>query len=200
MLRLTTGEVVHLEAGGKIKACSPQKILASGIHSILPEKRYLPVGFDIIKKDAGKAWTKTNKIIQENNGYLDSDKTSYKKGQDIEGRYVIISADDALEILRIAYSVMEPKEDGRCNEYKEMESVFLFSLSERMESGDENIALIVRKDRDIGKMKKKDSMYQDAPDDGNNEGAIAKILRSEIVDGQTVRVDLEDENLIFDIV
>ncbi len=38
----------------------------------------------------------------------------------------MISADDALEILRIAYSVMEPKEDGKCNEYKEMESVFLF--------------------------------------------------------------------------
>lgn len=180
MLRQTTGEVVYLEAGGKIKACSPQKILASEIHSILPEKRYLPVGFDIIKKDAGKAWTKIDKIIRDNNGYLDSEKTSYKKGQDIEGRYVTISADDALEILRIAYSVMEPKEDGRCNEYKEMESVFLFSLSERMESGDENIALIVRKDRALGKMKRKDSMYQDAPDDGNNEGAIAKILRSEM--------------------
>lgn len=180
MLHQTSGEVVYLEAGGKIKACSPQKILASEIHSILPEKRYLPVGFDIIKKDAQKAWGKIDKIIQDNNGYLDDEKTLYKKGQDIKDHYVIISADDALEILRIAYSVMEPKEDGKCNEYKEMESVFLFSLSERMEMGDDNIALIVRKDRDLGKMKRNGSMYQDAPDDGNNEGAIAKILRSEM--------------------
>lgn len=180
MLRQTTGEVVYLEAGGKIKSCSPQKILASEIHSILPEKRYLPVGFDISKKDAKKAWTKIDRLIQDNNGYLDSEKSTYKKGQDIEGRYVTISADDALEILETAYSVMEPKEDGRCNEYKEMESVFLFSLSERMENGDDNIALIVRKDRDLGKMKRNSLMYQDAPDDGNNEGALAKILRTQM--------------------
>lgn len=88
MLRQTSGEVVYLEAGGKIKACSPQKILASEIHSILPEKRYLPVGFDIIKKDAQKAWGKIDKIIQDNNGYLDDEKTLYKKGQDIKDQLI----------------------------------------------------------------------------------------------------------------
>lgn len=177
MLRQTTGEVIYLEAGGKIKACSPQKILASEIHSILPEKRYLPVGFEIDKKDAKLAWKAVDQIIRRNNGYLSDEKSSYRKGQDVEGHYVTISSEDALEILKNAYSVIEPKDDGNCNEYKEMESVFLFSLSERMESGQDDIALIVRTDRKLGKMKRNGTMYQDSPDDGNNEGAIAKLLR-----------------------
>lgn len=180
MLRQTTGEVVYLEAGGKIKACSPQKILASEIHSILPEKRYLPVGFEIDKKNAKKAWEEINELILKNRGYLSNDKCNYKKGQDIDGCYVTISSDDALEIIKSAYSVLKPKEDGNCNEYKEMESVFLFSLSQRMEKGDDDVALIVRKDRNLGKMKRNGTMYQDAPDDGNNEGAIAKILRNKM--------------------
>ena len=37
MLRQTVGEVIYLEAGGKLAACSPQKVLASEIHNILPE-------------------------------------------------------------------------------------------------------------------------------------------------------------------
>lgn len=180
MLRQTTGEVVYLEAGGRIKACSPQKILASEIHSILPEKRYLPVGFDIDKKNAQKTWEEIDKLIKKNKGYLNDEKCSYEEGQKIDGCYVTISSDDAMEIIRNAYSVLKPKEDGNCNEYKEIESVFLFSLSQRMENGDDDIALIVRKDRNLGKMKRNGTMYQDAPDDGNNEGAIARILRKKM--------------------
>lgn len=180
MVRQTDGEVIYLEAGGKIKACSPQKILASEVHSILPEKRYLPVGFEVNKKNAKIAWNAINQLIRKNNGDLSDENNSYRQGQDIEGHYVTISSEDALEIFKNAYSVIEPKDDGSCNEYKEMESVFLFSLSERMERGKDDIALIVRRGRKLGKMKRNGMMYQDAPDDGNNEGAIAKVLRSKM--------------------
>ncbi len=180
MERQEDGEVVYLEAGGKIKACSPQKILASDVHSILPEKRYLPVGFDIDKQNAQKAWSEVHSIISENNGYLPPKYCSFTKGQCLDNLYVEISSADALNIIKSAYSVMIPKEDGICNKFKEIESVFLFSLSERIESGSDEIALIVRTDRKLTKMKRKGTMYQDAPDDGKNEGAIAKILRSKI--------------------
>lgn len=177
MLKQTSGEVIYLEAGGKIKACSPQKVLASTIHNIMPEKRYLPVGFDIDKKKARNTWRFIDNLIRKNNGYLSNDLVTYKKGDSIQDRYVSISSEDALDILASAYSVMLPKEDGLCNTFSEIESVFLFSLSERMKNGDNDIALIVRKDRELSKMKRNGTMYQDAPDDGKNEGAIAKLLR-----------------------
>ena len=180
MLRQNSGEVVYLEAGGKIKACSPQKILASKVHSIIPEKRYLPVGFDIIKKGAESVWKSIDKIIKENKGYLTKEFCSYNKGDSLEERYVKISSETAMDLLEKAYSILEPKDDGVCNIYEEMESVFLFSLSERMKMGDNDIALIVRTDRQLSKMKRNGTMYQDSPDDGKNEGAIAKKLRENI--------------------
>ena len=180
MLRQTNGEVVYLEAGGKIKACSPQKILASEVNTILPEKRYLPVGFDVDKQNSQKAWREIDRIIRQNNGYLPSEYCSFIDGQSLDDLYVKISSEDAFNILKAAYSVIIPKEDGKCNKFKEIESVFLFSLSEREESGADEIALIVRTDRKLTKMKRNGTMYQDSPDDGKNEGAIAKILRSKM--------------------
>lgn len=177
MLRQTVGEVIYLEAGGKIKACSPQKVLASEIHNILPEKRYLPVGFEINKKNTEKVYKEIDNLIQKNKGYL---KNEDIQCQELEECYVKISSEDALKILKKAYSVIEAKEDGNCNRYEEIESVFLFSLSERMGNNEDDIALIVRRGRKLGKFKRNGTMYQDAPDDGNNEGSIAKKLRSKM--------------------
>ncbi len=178
MLRQESGEVIYLEAGGKIKACGPQKILASDIQSIMPERRYLPIGFEIDKNKADKVWRQIDKVIQNCGGYLDDEKNTYKKGDSTKGKYTIISSDDALSILELAYSVMKPYDDGICNKFNDMESVFLFSLSEMMRTGNDEIALIVRRNRNLAKMKKNNTMYQDAPDDGNNEGALARELRN----------------------
>ena len=180
MQKQTIGEVVYLEAGGKIKACSPQKVLASELHSIMPEKRYLPVGFEIDKRNSRKAWEAIDQIIQRNNGYLSNEDVTYKKGEMLDNRYVTISSEDALEILEYSYSIIKPYEDGICNKFSDIESVFLFSLSERMENGQDDVALIVRRNRQVRKMKKDGTMYSDAPDDGKNEGAIAKKLREDI--------------------
>lgn len=180
MLQQSSGEVVYLEAGGKIKACSPQKILASKLSTILPDKRYLPVGFEIIKKGADTIWKKIDAIIKDNNGYLSESQCNYKRSDSISDKYVLISSETALDILKKAYSVMEPKDDGVCNTFEALESVFLFSLSERMKSGEDDIALIVRTNRQLSKMKRNGTLYQDSPDDGKNEGAIAKKLRENI--------------------
>lgn len=176
----SSGEVVYLESGGKIKSCSPQKVLASNIHSILPEKRYLPVGFDIKKKEAKNAYKKIDAIITKYDGYLPENRCMYKKDEPLDDLYVRISSNDALQIMEYAYSALEGKDDGSCNQFTEMESVFLFSLSERMINHEDEIALIVRKNRDLSKMKRNGMMYQDAPDDGKNEGAIAKLLREKM--------------------
>lgn len=79
MLKQGNGEVIYLESGGKIKACSPQKILVSEVHSILPEKRYLPVGFDIDKKMYGDNVFEKCGINRDETG--DIGKTRYFSGK-----------------------------------------------------------------------------------------------------------------------
>lgn len=180
MLKQKNGEVVYLEAGGKIKACSPQKILASNLHSILPEKRYLPVGFDIDKKKAKKNNAIIEALLNDCNGLSSEAMTNYQKGESEKGKYVLISADEALALIRASYESFIGKADGNCNQIGEMESVFLFSLSEWMQRGENQIALITRRNRELAKMKRNGLIYQNAPDDGNNEGALAKALREHI--------------------
>lgn len=180
MKKQEAGSVVYLEAGGKIKACSPQKVLASNVHNILPEKRYLPVGFDINRKAAIQSHKSICKILQEKNAFLAPNNCVYRKGEDTEGKYVIIDFQTALDLIRYSYDAMEGCNDGQCNEFAEIERILLFSLSERMTSDKDEVALIVRDNRNLGKMKRQGTAYQDSPDDGNNEGALAKLLREKM--------------------
>mgnify|MGYP000951235151 CR=1 FL=1 len=176
------GNVVYLEAGGDIKACSPAKVLASKINNVLPEKRYLPVGFEIKrnKKKAQEVHDEILDIIKENRGLIKGDKTQYRKGRPTDGTYVTISPDTAMKLIRLSYSIMDPYDDGTCNEISQIEPPYWFSISEGIDSGDKGVALIVREKRTLGKMKHDGTMYQDGPDDGNNEGALAKELREKM--------------------
>jgi hypothetical protein len=177
MIRNGSGEVVYLEAGAKIKACSPQKILASNINSIMPEKRYLPVGFDVDKKKAKRVYSEIDDILLENDAYLPEDKLHYGKDGVTDGMYRVIDSETALKLIRTAYSTLKPLDDGRCTRVEDIEPVFLFSLSENARNDNDEIALIVRKGRKLSKMKRHGTAYQDGPDDGNNEGALARELR-----------------------
>ena len=180
MKKQEAGSVVYLEAGGKIKACSPQKVLASNVHNILPEKRYLPVGFDVDKKAAIQSNKAISKILQEKNAFLGEKDCVYHKGEDTAGKYIVIDAQTALDLLRYAYDAMQGHDDGQYNQFEEIERILLFSVSERMISDNDEVALIVRENRNLAKMKRGGSTYQDAPDDGNNEGALAKKIREKM--------------------
>lgn len=173
------GDVIYMEAGGDIKPCGPAKIRASEVSNILPRKRYLPVGFDLKtgKREAVSLHNKIEKMVQK---YDESDSEYYREGESIEGKYSIIDSETAKEFLRNAYSIIEPKEDGICNKLNEIEPAFDFSISELLSEGKDEVALIVRHDRHLGKTKHNGMLYQDAPDDGNNEGALAKVLRQKM--------------------
>ena len=178
MLQQESGEVIYLEAGGKIKACSPQKVLASKINTVLPEKRYLPIGFDISRRDAKESYKKISDILLQENAVLPDNRAIYHKGDPTDNKYVTVKAECVYELLRLAYEAIEAKSDGICNTFKEIESIFWFSLSERLIQENDNIALVVRKNRNLSKMKRNGTAYQDGPDDGNNEGALSQALRN----------------------
>lgn len=177
-LEKTKGGIVYLDAGQKIVACSKDKILASDVNSILPGKRYLPVGFDIKNTGAKQKKSIDDILIKEK---IASQKQYLKKSKAlIDETYCnFISKDLALEILRHAYDALEPDtKKGRCNTFDEIESIFLFSMEQQLESSDK-IALLVRRNRQIAKYKYRNGvqLYTDAPEDGNNEGALAQSLR-----------------------
>lgn len=180
MITNPKGGIVYLEAGADIVACSQDKILASDVRSILPGKRYLPVGFNILS--TGRAQhTNIDKILK--NAKIGVQKNYNKKtGGVIDESYCdFVDKDIALEILRQAYAALDPDlVDGKCNQIQEMENIFLFSLEQKTGAPVDKIALLVRRGRQLEQMKKKNGIdvYQDAPEDGNNEGAIAQALRS----------------------
>ena len=170
------GEVIYLEYGDKIRPCSPSKILASNVNSIVPEKRYLPVGFEIRtgKREAERVHKSIFDLISEYKGFDKSEH--YSKGQSVEDMYVTIDPDTAITLIQAAYSVMEPMDGGTCNSIDQIEPAFWFSISEFISSGHNEIALVVRRNRKLSKYKR-GGLYQDAPEDGNNEGALAKELQ-----------------------
>ena len=180
--RQDESNVIYLEAGGDIKPCSPAKILASDINNIMPQKRYLPVGFNIRKNkaEARKIHDKIVDIIDENKGFLKGAAGSFSKGDSTDGKYVMISPETAMDLIRAAYSVIDAEDDGICNTIEQIEPAFWFSMSELVEKGESGVALIVRRDRKLSKYKQYGNLYQDAPDDGNNEGALAKKLREQM--------------------
>ncbi len=176
----SSGEVIYLEAGGKIKSCSPQKVLASKINSILPEKRYLPVGFDINKKLANTTHDEILRELESLNAILTGANAVYENGSSTDGKYVVVDSETANELIKQAYSVIMPKDDGVCNEFRDLDPIFWFSMSDRLEKSGDRVALIVRTNRKLSKMKRNGTAYQDSPDDGKNEGALAKILRQKM--------------------
>ena len=173
------GSVIYLESGKDIKACSPSKILASEINNVLPEKRYLPIGFDVVndRKKAKGIHDDIRRLLGEKKAILSNANSHYSKGQAVNGKFVKLSSDVVLELLKKSYSALEPKEDGICNTFAMIEPTFLFSISGMNNTGFSDVAVVVRENRKLGKYKKNGTMYQDGPDDGNNEGALAKKLR-----------------------
>ena len=175
-----TSSVIYLEAGDKIRACSPQKVLASKIENILPEKRYLPVGFEIEKQGGLKCHREILKHLTEMHAILDEKHSNYKKGETPDNYYIRINSAEAIELLKKAYEPLIPKEDGTCNRLENIEPVFWFSLSEKLIDNDNGIALITRRERNLRSMKRDGTYYQNAPDDGSDEGALAKELRKDM--------------------
>lgn len=180
MSKSSFGDVVYLEAGGKIISCSPQKIMASKIKSILPDKRYLPVGFDVNWSCAVAKYNEISDILKANGAILPGALSLYKSGDSSDGKYIKITSSTAFDIIRLAYEAIVPKDDGECNRISDIETPFWFSLSQNMRNSNDEVALIVRCGRKLGKFKSNGTRYQDSPDNGTNEGLLAKKLRSEM--------------------
>ncbi|KLU64849.1 Z1 domain protein [Desulfosporosinus acididurans] len=150
------------ENGEKVKdeiiPCSPDKIRISNILLLKPNSRLLPVGFTPIAKSYAR------KISSEIRRHL-------AEIIDEQERDAVDVSLDVLEpIIKLAYSAL--KQDEQALRFVSLER--LLTTIRYLADNENKVHLIVRRNRKIAKYKGNGVTYQDAPDNGREELAIAR--------------------------
>lgn len=155
--------VVFLEKDptGEIKPCSPNKILISHTTTLLPHKRYLPIGFDT------KCATELQKTLPKIDTLLEREA---KKCKVNENAY-ILPLDAAITCLKLIDKTYKEDQDSYWNVGA------MIGILERCCKCDENgkyIYCLISKNRNMSRFRA-DLIPSNAPDDGR-ELQIAKDL------------------------
>ena len=66
------------------------------------------------------------------NAVLTGENAVYEKGNSTDGKYVVVNSGTAHELIKTAYSVIMPKDDGVCNDFRELDPIFWFSMSDQL--------------------------------------------------------------------
>lgn len=146
---------------GQIVPCAPDKIRLSNIEILKGGKRILPVGFSPIAKSYAL------KISQKIENTLSRIMSFSETGA------VLISIGKLREIIRLAYSIIEP--DKGAERFVPFES--FISMLQYLAGEKGNSFLIVRRGRNLSKWKENTTLYSDAPDT-SQEGSELYIARS----------------------
>lgn len=150
------------ENGQKVKdeitPCSPEKIRISNILLLKPSSRLLPVGFTPIAK------TYARKISGEIRSHL------AELIDDQERDAVDVSLDVLEPIIKLVYSAL--KQDEQALRFVSFER--LLTTIRYLADDEKKVHLIVRRNRKIAKYKGNGVTYQDAPDNGKEELAVAR--------------------------
>lgn len=146
--------VVFLEKDptGEIKPCSPNKILISHTTTLLPHKRYLPIGFDT------KCITELQKTVPKIDKLLETEakKCSFK-----EDAY-ILPLDAAISCLKLIDETYKEDQDSCWNVGA------MIGMLERCSNYDEKgkyVYCLISKNRNISRFRA-DQIPSNAPDDG----------------------------------
>lgn len=148
---------------GDIRPCSPDKIKASNILLLKPNKRILPVGF-----------TPTTKNISvKANQEIDLKLNSYSEGKKYYN--FVANIDFVEEIINLVYKTIESDKDS----YRFISNdEFITSLKYMMKNNDK-VNIIVKRNLNISK-KKTGGVLNDSPETGSQELKLAKSLAKEI--------------------
>src|SRR5207247_1784248 len=91
---------IQVDAQNRLIPCSPNKLMFSNVVSIRPGRRLLPIGFSTVSKTAGS--TKLEAV--------DKRIEQLEKGK--SGQPVLIAAEDAVDLLEMAYANLEFTDDS----------------------------------------------------------------------------------------
>ncbi|WP_368650214.1 Z1 domain-containing protein [Bacillus inaquosorum] len=158
---------IQKDTANKIIPCSPNKIVMSKITTLKPLKRLLPVGFQTRYKSY------ISKTVEE----IDKMVDSLVKGNDP----VLIDLKDAISIIKKINQTFD-QNDGEQWDVKAFISSMEYLANNIPEQHGGKVWCIVRKGRNIARIRKSTGRYEDAPDTATgtkNELNIARNIAFE---------------------
>lgn len=163
-------EVVFIErdTDGTIVPCSPSKIIITNTETIIPHKRYLPIGFQTI---APSYMARPNNVIDDIIAAADHG----------ENGSLLLTREQAEEILSTIRGTYEYAERWN-NEAHEWDLETHLSLLRRFVDQSRDASLrgmvhcIVKRNREITRTKSNGASFSDAPEDANTDLKEARRL------------------------
>jgi predicted nucleic-acid-binding protein len=163
-----------------IRPCSPNKILLSNINTIYPGKRILPTGFQTIEKK------KQLEITSEIDNYIHEKLVNLNK----EGNAYVAD----LEIIEPLIETIWQSfvfENGYNFKIEEVKGIIEYLINESPNHL-KKLAVIIRENRDIARIRKSTGRFEDAPDTGSGSSSELQIARQ--LSNESVVVILLREN------
>lgn len=152
---------IQRDTENKIIPCSPNKVLLSKITSLQPHKRLLPVGMQTFARS-----TIERKVIHIDKYVENLTRDEVEK---------LIDLEDALKLIEMINETFDP-EKGEAWDVKSFISSLEF-LSKNAKEDRNKIWLIVRKNRNISRVRKSSGRYEDAPDTPRGQQSELRIAR-----------------------
>lgn len=160
---------IRKDFNGKISPCSPNKIMLSNITTIKPFKRLLPIGFQTGFKSNIK-----NNLEKIDNIIIELEK-QYKNEN------ILISIEQALYILDEIEKTMIFNEEGYYSNFKEHKaSLEHLSKNSSSNSYRDKVWVLIRRDRNISRIKPSDKIFSYTPDNPEIDQKPAKDLAIDI--------------------
>lgn len=169
------GEVVFIQKDtqNKISPCNPNKILLSSINMLKPGKRMLPTGFQTIAKSyLDPKMRKIDTFVEEmQQGAINIEPN--------DSRCFLVKKQKVQQLLEMIHETYEMEEGYEWD----LETYFaiLNYLSEDNDAIEKGaVWIVLRNDRNIGRIRKSSGRFEDAPDTAQDELKVAKRLANTI--------------------
>ncbi len=141
----------------RIIPCAPNKVALTNIVCIKPHKRVLPVGFTTKCKSATtRVVHKISVLLQE---YINPD----------EKLPIKVPMERIEEVIELVYSIIENDDKNNMRFVSKQQLVGILRYMQQDE-----VYVMTRYSRQLSKFSQNNHTYLDAPDNGQDEGKIAK--------------------------
>ncbi|MBQ5962928.1 Z1 domain-containing protein [Massilia sp. ZL223] len=142
---------IQKDASNRVVPCSPNKLMFSGIYSIRPGRRLLPMGFQTVARTAG---IKHLSLLDKKIANLVGINTEQP---------ILLNVEEAIELLSLAYSNLEfddPSEDDRKAHIAALEHLSRTSNDKDLRG---KVWLITATDRNVSRFRE-EGRFSNSPD------------------------------------
>lgn len=169
------GEVVFIQRDTEkgIAPCSPNKILLSSIHMLKPGKRLLPIGFQTIAKSY------LHPLMKKLDQFVAETIENAARTTSLDENAYLIEKEAAQKILEMIAETYDDKQGLEWDVQSHIASLTYLSASSNPEEVGK-VWLLLRKNRNMGRIRSTSKSFEDAPDTTKDELAVAKKLAETI--------------------